>query len=203
MFFRCWFRGISFGYDFVAISFLKTWDPFPQMLIFHFSHPYISYFHHFTVRSKYMDFFLLSFSDFPAFFPFSNTSKQSISCAISGSHFFPINIFPFPFRLAFFSSYNCCVHHHRIQNFVLFISGFVLFWPFASHYFRFYLIRKALYELETTKRYSRNSILLRWECCKKKKVLRVEMSFFSSSICSRANQFYAHKLKGKSANFFS
>lgn len=100
MFFRCWFRGISFGYDFVAISFLKTWDPFPQMLIFHFSHPYISYFHHFTVRSKYMDFFFCyHFQTFQPFFP-SQTHPNNPSLVL----FLALTFFPLIFFLSLFAS---------------------------------------------------------------------------------------------------
>lgn len=82
-------------------------------------------------------FFLLLFLSFPAFLFISLLEHiHTIHLhAISGSHFPPIKTF-LPFlRLL-------CVHMYK-SIYVRVFQVFFLLWPFASHYFRFYLIRKS------------------------------------------------------------
>jgi hypothetical protein len=113
-------RSLSAAAHFSAFSHLHTSQLFSIILL----------------CSKYMDFFVIIFNLSSLF---EHIQTQSISCAISGSH---INIFRFFSLIVVYNTMN--IIRYTRHSPALCISGFVLFWPFVSHYFRFYLIRKAL-----------------------------------------------------------
>lgn len=116
-----------------------------------FPSAYISPFSSFYCVWRVWIFFVIIFWSFPAFFPFPQTHPHNPSFVL----FLALIAFPFLKRF-FFLPFLLRLRHISISS--MYTSSAMCFplRPFASHYFRFYLIRKALHELR--ERYGRNSI---------------------------------------------